>query len=61
MSLINQMLKDLEDRKENAIPGQDSIVSHTKSAPATSHTPIVLLSLSSLLLLSAVIYLLWQM
>ncbi|NOR51848.1 MAG: hypothetical protein GQ470_04435 [Gammaproteobacteria bacterium] len=61
MSLINQMLKDLEDRKESENPGQDSITSHhLKEVHTGSRTPLILLSLISLILLSSVIYLVWQ-
>ena len=58
MSLINQMLKDLEDRKENAVKGQDGIISRTKTESPGSRTPIILLSLISLALLVTVAYLL---
>jgi len=60
MSIINQMLKDLEDRKESAIKGQDSIISRHKSGTTKSHTPLILLSLLSTGLLVVVFYLLWQ-
>jgi len=59
MSLINKMLKDLEDRQESTIKGQDGIISRSKTAPQTSRAPIILLSLLSVMLLATIIYLLW--
>lgn len=60
MSLINQMLKDLEDRQENAIKGQDGIISRSKTESSGGRTPLILLSLISLALLATIAYLLWN-
>lgn len=60
MSLINQMLKDLEDRQENAIKGQDGIISRSKTESSGGRTPLILLSLISLTLLATIAYLLWN-
>lgn len=60
MSLINQMLKDLEDRQEDAVKGQDGIISRSKTESSSGRTPIILLSLISLALLLTIAYLLWN-
>ncbi|MCW8824950.1 MAG: tetratricopeptide repeat protein [Gammaproteobacteria bacterium] len=59
MSIINQMLKDLEERKESAIKGQDGIISRNRVSPRGGRLPLILLTLISITLLVAVIYLLW--
>lgn len=60
MSIINQMLQDLEDRKENAVKGQDGIISRPNAGATTERTPVILLSLLSLSLIATVVYLLWD-
>lgn len=60
MSIINQMLQDLEERKENAVKGQDGIISRPSAGATTARTPIILLSLLSLSLIATVVYLLWD-
>lgn len=60
MSIINQMLQDLEERKENAVKGQDGIISRPSTGATTARAPIILLSLLSLSLIATVVYLLWD-
>ncbi|MDH3355412.1 MAG: tetratricopeptide repeat protein [Chromatiales bacterium] len=59
MSLINQMLKDLEDRKESSVKGQNGIISRPNSRARSSRAPLIFLSLITIGLLITVLYLLW--